>query len=147
VGLFSLRDPRSIPYLIAYYNKSPDEATRGANTSIWQWFNLLLSLDRQAGITFMLNVLAAGDRHLGDTALKFLRNTIDGPEEIAKTKERLNEIALHNDDALTRTRAKLLLEHYNARSKPGYQEIDDRSIMEVVLDIESEIKKLRKGKK
>jgi hypothetical protein len=67
-------------------------------------------------------------------------------KEVTTVSDRLREIAFKNKDPLARTRSKLLLQYYQERSKPGFHPEDDRSIMEVLLDIEREVKKLPKNK-
>lgn len=146
-GLFSLRDPRSVPYLIAYYNKHPQEATTGDNTEIWRWFNLLFDLDRPAGLSFMLNVFAGGSQLNADFAYRDLRGMAGDTKDVSAIRGRLREIALRSPDALTRTRAKLLLQDYQEWNKPGFKQPDNRSIMEILLDIERDVKKLEKGRR
>jgi hypothetical protein len=145
-GLFGLRDARCIPHLVAYYNQHTEEATRHPGTEIWRWFNLLFGMDRQAGIAFTIDVLTGKDEFNATEAYEFLRDSEFDANDAAKVSDRLREVALRNKDALTRTRAKLLLQYYESRNRPGFQKRDDRSLMDVLLDIESDIKKLTKNK-
>jgi hypothetical protein len=141
-GLFSLKDPRSIPYLVSYYKRSPDEATQDFNTNIYEWFNLLLHLDRPTGITFILDVLSSGDRYRTLVTVEYLKRLGD-KADVAKIIPRLQEVALYSKDAQIRMQAKLLLQEYQL---PSFKPKEPRSMYDILLDIEAAVKKLQKSK-
>jgi hypothetical protein len=143
LGLFDLRDKKSVPSLLAYLRAQPQEATDGPNPSIGEWFSLLWDLDPAAAAEFSVQQLESEDKYTSRWAYDYLRDSTLSREAIQRLQLPIKALALRSQSALARTRAKLLLESYAARLEGKQRGVDNRSLFDVVLDIEKDVKALK----
>jgi hypothetical protein len=112
VGLLELRDPRGALPLAKYYWRDPNAATRGATTPV-QYLNAIFAMNSDAGIDFVFRMLQEDEPHRKELAANFLGGMLTDNSEkadvVEKVVSRLQDVALRSNDALVRTRAKLLL--------------------------------------
>jgi hypothetical protein len=144
-ALFAVKDSSTLPILLSYYRKDPHEATLSMETPIWKWFNLFWSIDENEALKFMVEVLCSSDRFQSESAYDDLYALPD-VKHIKFVTPRLKEVALSNNDIMIRTKSKLLLQHYQKQKQKDYRPEERRSIFQVLLDVEREVKKIR-GKK
>jgi hypothetical protein len=135
-GLFALADSNTVPILISYYFRYPVEATSMFETNIYDWFNLLWSLDHIRSIDFILDIFCSNDENLSVCAYNYLFN-FKNAKNISFISNRVKSSALTNSNSLIRARAKLLLRNYKLIGKPNYRPPDNRSILDIVLDIDN----------
>jgi hypothetical protein len=144
-GLFAIKDSSTLPILLSYYRKDPREATSSMETPIWKWFNVIWSIDDNEALKFMVEVLCSSDQFQSESAYDDLYNLPD-VKYIKFVTPRLKEVALSNSDIMVRTRSKILLQHYQKQKQKDYRSEERRSIFQVLLDIESDVKKIRDKK-
>ncbi len=144
-GLFAVKDSATLPIILSYFRRDPKEATSSIQTPLWQWFNLIWSIDQYEEMKFSIEVLRSSDDYSSRSAYDDLYN-LTKEAHVNFVVPRLKEVALSNGDVMVRTRAKLLLQHFQMRKQAGYQPEDNRSLSQMLLDIEKEIKKIRPKK-
>jgi hypothetical protein len=112
-GLFAIRDQRTVQPLMDYYRKYPEEAWRAAIIDSYMRRALW---DRRIGIDFVMSILQSDDAGDAEDAFDLLVEEASGEfyykaddfDELIRPA--LESLALRSDDALVRTRAKVLLE-------------------------------------
>lgn len=147
LGLFDLRDKQSVPSLLAYQREQPQEATDAPNPSIGEWLSLLWELDPAAAAEFSVLQLESEDKYAARWAYDYLRDSTLSREAMQRLQLPVKALALRSQSTLARTRAKLLLESYAARLEGRQRGVDNRSLFDVVLDIEKDINALKPGAK
>lgn len=108
IGLHSLGDPRSVPALLEYFHRDPDEATR--HMSSIRWMQKIFSLDRDAGIEFTVQLMESDDRNTAEWAYGELMGHIY-QEYFDEIRPAIEALALTSQKTLVRTRAKLILKY------------------------------------
>ena len=141
-GLFAIQDSSTVPIILSYFRRDPQEATSSIQTPIWQWFNFIWNIDRFEEMKFSIDVLSLSDDFLSRSAYDDLYG-LTKDEHVRFVIPRLKEVALSDRDVIVRTRAKLLLRHFQMLKQADYQPEDKRSLFQVLLDIEKDIKKIR----
>lgn len=107
VGLFELDDPRSISALVAYYWNDRREA--GYANLATQHMRFIWRHDHDAGMDFMIKILQADNsQHAKWAYEEILEKT--WLDDFDKYIPMMEGIALRSEDALVRTRAKLVIQ-------------------------------------
>jgi len=112
-GLFDLGDPRAFNSLVAYFRKNTAEATRAKSTGMW--FRFLFTLDNKGGVGFMIKELQSDELFHAEWAYEELMDVALSPELLRHAIAQLESVALRSGDTVSRTRAKLLLQHFGKR--------------------------------
>lgn len=141
-GLVILRQPKSINALINYYFNNIEEATKLYYK--WDWINLIIDLNYNAGLDFVLEMLKNKDTYLSYWAYDYLLDDIRDKEIMGLLIQKLNPIALNNPNSLVRTRSKILISNYKDIISGKKNFPDNRSRTRILLDIEQKIDELKK---
>ena len=146
-ALFTLRDPASFSSLVDFLKNQREEATRGYNPTISEWYDLFLELDDRAAMDLIAKGLAAGDELESDVAFRVLQRHATTPEVIDAMRPYLENVALRSNDTRGRTKAKALLQVLSARKADILAERerattsagkgDRRSTREILLGVET----------
>ena len=107
-GLFLLNDSMAIPTLVAYLNSNRAEALNVR--FMFEWYEMLLRNDPEAAIVVGINELTSGVPEMAEGAFKVLRKHIWSNIPSIESRQRIESIALTSNDALARTRAKILIQ-------------------------------------
>lgn len=139
-GLFTLKDVRSIPTLITIYFSNPEGIADIYN--IVEWLRLVWELDQKSGAEFSARLLESADESDSKYAYGYLRDEPTGSEVLDAAREPLEVIALTSKSSLARTRAKMLLSHYERLQEKSEPKSRGRSLFDVLIDIERDVKTL-----
>lgn len=115
-GLFALNDARAVQPLIDYYSRDRREATEGILAT--RYMQYARNLKPEVGVDFIVRVLESDDSLHAAFAFDVLEGAVMGNDFDVLFAPRLEDIALRSDDALVRTRAKVLI-----RNRARYLEI------------------------
>lgn len=143
-GLFSLNNENVLSLLSAYFFLHEDEATQAHLPSISEWLQHFDSLNCDSAISFCINLIKNGKGFNAEVAYKWLINRAWGInynyEEIKPYYQELKGIALTNVSALRRTWVKKLIEFYDSVKDKQINACDQRTIFNIILDIEKYLK-------
>jgi len=141
-GLFVLKDPKSINALIDFYFKNLEEAKNFESEFKWIW--LIKNMNLEAGLDFAIEIMKNNDDYVSYWGYRFLSEDIREKQTMEIIIKKLNPIALNNSNSLVRTRAKQLISNYTEIINGKKELPDNRSMFDVLLDIENKVNKINK---
>ena len=108
--LFDLANSRALPSLVTYLNTHHEEAL--SIKALFEWYDLFWELDFNFGVSYALEELESSNLARSDRAFEELYSEfVPAKEEAAAPGiERLKTLAFTSPNAVTRTRAKLLIQ-------------------------------------
>lgn len=137
-GLFLLKDSLSVQVLQDYYFENI-EALSSYSTTL-DWINLMWDINYDIGIDFTVKLFTNSDQAISDVAFWYFDKNIVGKKLMTKISNELKPIAMTNKSSFVRTRAKYIITEYEKRM--NNESVKDRSMYEILLDIEKAIKDL-----
>jgi hypothetical protein len=132
-----LKDSSSLEIMRKYYFDNIDEFSSGFRTM--DWINFMWDINYDVGIDFTIELLKLDEPYTSEYAFTFFKQFIVGNELMNKIIEKLKPVALTHESPIVRTRAKYIIKEYKHRMETE-ENSDNRSIMEVLLDIEKYLK-------
>lgn len=141
-GLFILKNPKSINALINYYFTYNEESSR--IESEFRWIRLVRNMNNESGLDFAIEIMKIDDDYISRWGYDYLLEDIRDKESMKILTKKLNPIALNHQNSLIRTRAKKLINYYSDYIDGKLQLPDNRSLFEVLYDIENKINELKK---
>jgi len=142
IGLFILKDSKSINALINFYFSHNEEARRIEPE--FRWIRLIKNMNNESGLDFAIEIMKNEEDYISRWGYDFLLEDMRDKQSMELLIKKLNPIALNHQNSLVRTRAKKLINNYKLYID-GEQELpDNRSLFQVLLDIEKKVNKLEK---
>lgn len=109
IGLFELDDPRAVSALVAYYWSNPEEATRVILAT--KYMNFAWYHNHAAGLDFMTRILQSDQaQHAGWAYEEIVEKVSE--KDFDEFVPVIQGIALRSENALVRTRAKLIIQEH-----------------------------------
>jgi len=116
-GLIALKDPLSFIPLVNFIEKHPDEATRGTNVHLGEWFSVLIQVGGSKGAEYVASQTESSKPGWSETAFANLQYTLSTPELIDGAIPALEKCALTHPSTLARTQAKVLIQRLQSKRK------------------------------
>ena len=140
-GFFEIQEPTTALYLSNYFFSNQEEATSGYMPSISEWIRLFDSFGNDEGTLFCINLMKDGEYFNAKIGYENLNSKVSMGDNIQKYENEFKSIALMSKDALKRTWAKKILNNYENIKKNPTNTKDNRTMIQILLDIEKHVQK------